>query len=152
MLKVNNGEGYWRLVKAQWFDRNESQGQHHILVNTLGQDGGRTADAPIQISWRDGYAIIRTEFRLVEDFAANYAMYALAPAYSAQPIDAPADRVENMGLGEIDEPQLAHHTSYGLTWRWTIAGTIITPIPEDMSTLVTFHKYQVPTSIYGCRN
>lgn len=122
------GEGYWRLVEARWFDHNESEGRHHILIDSLDANGQRQSGVPIEIRWRDGSATVESEEKVGEPFAANYAMYALAPAYSAQPVDdAPADRVEGMGLGEIKEPHLAFHTSYGLTWRWTIAGEALVP-------------------------
>jgi hypothetical protein len=57
-------------------------------------------------------------------------MYSIAPSYRARPNDdAPADAVDGMGLGEIDDPTHGHHTSYGLTWRWTIADGTATPTP-----------------------
>jgi|GEM_PF-700414 len=65
-------------------------------------------------------------------------MFSLAPAYAARPYDgAPADMVDGMGLGEIDAPDHAHHTSYGLIWQWTVVDapptvtptSTITPIP-----------------------
>ncbi len=133
---VEAGEGYWRLVTATWFDDNESQGRHHILLDALTANDERSVDLPIQILWSSGEASVRTEAKPGEAFAANYPMYALAPAYSAQPNDgAPADRVEGMGLGEIDEPHMAHHTSYGLTWRWTIAGPNATPTVTPTQTV-----------------
>ncbi|MCB0081913.1 MAG: hypothetical protein KDE47_13320 [Caldilineaceae bacterium] len=133
------GQGYWRLVEARWFNAQESEGRHHILIDVQDRDGQRLTAIPIDVRWRDGNAIVTTEEKTGEPFAANYAMYALAPAYSAQPADgAPADRVEGMGLGELAEPYLAHHTSYGLIWRWTIAGTsnstTITPTPAIEAT------------------
>lgn len=146
---VANGQGYWRLVKAEWFDRDESQGRHHILLDTVDQEGERTTNIPVRIRWNDGEAIVHTEAKPGEPFAANYPMYALAPAYSAAPADGiPSDRVENMGLGEIDEPHLAHHTSYGLTWRWTIAGEEETPIPTQTPTptaTATLIRTTIPT-------
>jgi hypothetical protein len=136
---VTAGQGYWRLVEAQWFDHQESQGRHHIFIDSLDAAGQRQSNVPIQIRWRDGDSLVQTEEKAGEPFAANYAMYALAPAYSAQPTDGkPADRVEGMGLGEITEPHLAHHTSYGLIWRWTIAeAVVVPPVTADPTLPVT---------------
>jgi hypothetical protein len=132
---VSTGEGYWRLVAARWFDHNESQGRHHILIDLLDADGQRQVGIPVRISWRDGESLVFTEEKRDEAFATNYAMYALAPAYGAAPHDgAPADRVEGMGLGNLTEPHLAHHTSYGLTWQWTIAGATPEPTPTATAT------------------
>jgi len=133
------GEGYWQLVEATWFDHRESQGRHHILLDSLDAEGQRQSGVPFEIRWGDGHARVKSEEKIGEPFAANYAMYALAPAYSVQPADgAPADRVGGMGLGEIDEPHLAHHTSYGLTWRWTIAGNELgLPVTPTLTPTVT---------------
>ena len=135
------GQGYWRLVEARWFNAQESEGRHHIFMDTLDSNEQRQSAVPIEIRWRDGNSVVVTEEKRGEPFAANFAMYALAPAYSARPAaDAPADSVEGMGLGEIAEPHLAYHTSYGLIWRWTIAGSeddeIATVTPPAESTPV----------------
>ena len=120
--QVQPGQGYWRLVKAVWFDKEESGGRHHIYVDVLSEAGERQVGAPVQVSWNDGATTIITEAKPGEAYAANFAMYALAPAYAAQPHDgATADAVTGMGLGDIEDPYHAVHTSYGLTWRWTLA-------------------------------
>ncbi|MEZ4681143.1 MAG: hypothetical protein R2932_43710 [Caldilineaceae bacterium] len=41
---VTAGQGYWRLVEAKWYDRNESQGRHHILLDILNSAGERQID------------------------------------------------------------------------------------------------------------
>lgn len=126
--QVRSGTGYWRLIKAVWFDANESQGRHHILVDTLGADSARQTGVPILVRWNDGVTMVTTEAKPGEAYSANFAMYSIAPSYSAQPEDgSPADRVEGMGLGEIADPTHGVHTSYGLTWQWTIASAAATP-------------------------
>lgn len=132
---VTPGQGYWRLVSARWYNHIEAGGRHHILVDTLNEAGNRQSAVAVQIGWRDGAAIVQTEQKTGEAFAANYPMYALAPAYHVFPATgAPADRVEGLGLGEINEPYLAYHTSYGLTWRWTIAAADATLVPTTTPT------------------
>ncbi len=147
---VAAGEGYWRLIEAKWFDHTESQGRHHILIDSLDANGQRQSGVPIEIRWNDGSTTIKSEEKAGEPFAANYAMYALAPAYSAQPADgAPADRIEGMGLGELAEPHLAFHTSYGLIWRWTIAGDELVPTVTPIPTVTVTAPITVTPPVTG---
>ena len=126
--QVAPGAGYWRLIKAVWFNSVESAGRHHILVDTLTMSGARQTDVPVLIRWAEGTTTVTTQAKTGEEFAADFPMFSIAPAYVAHPADgAPADQVEGMGMGEIDDPLRAHHTSYGLTWQWTTAGATITP-------------------------
>lgn len=127
---VTPGAGYWRLVRARWFDTAESAGRHHIFVDALNAEGTRQVGVPVQISWPASTPIppILTGEKPNEAYAADFAMYAIAPSYRAQIADgAPADGVDGMGLGEVDDPARGHHTSYGLTWQWVIAPLAETP-------------------------
>ncbi|MCB0156671.1 MAG: hypothetical protein KDD83_00960 [Caldilineaceae bacterium] len=129
---VTPGQGYWRLVRARWYNVDESQGRHHIFMDTLDAHGARITGVPLLVTWPDGVTTVASQAKPGEEYAADVAMYALAPAYAARPDDgAPADRVDGMGLGDIDDPAHAHHTSYGLVWQWSTApapGTL-TPVP-----------------------
>ncbi len=119
--QVSSGQGYWRLVKAAWYDEIESQGKHHIFVDTLDISGQRQIDVPILIV-NGGSFTITTEAKPGEPYAANFPMFARAPAYSANPDSgAPADHMTGMGLGDLEHPDWNIHTSYGLTWQWTVA-------------------------------
>ena len=128
--------GYWRLTEAVWFNREESGGRHHIYIEVLDQEGLRLLDVPIAIGWPGNNRVtILTERKEGEPYAADYPMFSLAPAYWARPdTNAPADSVHGMGLGEIDDPDNAHHTSYGLTWQWTAPSAPATPTPTATST------------------
>ncbi len=129
--QVSVGQGYWRLVKARWFNESESNGRHHIFVDTLDATGARQVDVTLLVAWNDGNATITTQAKPGEAYAADFGMAAVAPAYSAQPNDgAPADRVEGMGLGEIDDPNTGHLTSYGLTWQWTIVSSTTATVSQ----------------------
>ncbi len=119
--QVTSGQGYWRLTKAVWYDEVESQGKHHILIDVLDASGQRQAGVPVLIL-NGGSFTITTETKPDEPYAANFPMYVHAPAYSANPNSgAPADQVTGMGLGDLEHPHWKIHTSYGLTWQWTIA-------------------------------
>ena len=119
-------QGYWRLVSAHWLDPVESQGRHHIFVEILDKEGNRQTGVPIAITWNDGAFTIVSEAKPGEPWAANFPMFALAPAYAAQPQGAPADMVTGMGLGSLEDPNRGHHTSYGLTWQW-VEGEVAGP-------------------------
>ncbi len=83
--------------------------------------GQRQPGVPVIIV-NGGSFTITTETKPGEPYAADFPMYAVAPAYDAYPNNgAPADRVDGMGLGDLQHPTWPIHTSYGLTWRWTIA-------------------------------
>lgn len=108
--------GTWRLVAARWRNEAESGGRHHIYFDTVDADGKRVTGVQVRIAWNGGEAMITTEAKPGEPFAANFPMYAVAPAYSAQPAD--GDLVGGMGLGSIEQPAYAIHTSYELVWQW----------------------------------
>ena len=118
---VPSGQLYWRLIEAQWLNTAESAGCHHIFMDVLDEVGARKVGVPLLISWTTGSWTVSSQEKRSEPYAADYGMYAVAPAYDAQPNAAlPADRVEGMGLGEIDDPHHSHHTSYLLTWQLTV--------------------------------
>jgi hypothetical protein len=121
---VQPGQWYWRLIRARWYDEGEApfNGQHHIFVDTLDGAGARQVGVTVRFAWSGGYQDAMTEAKPGELYAANFPMYAVAPAYSAQPIGGgPADMVTGMGLGNIQHPTWTIHTSYLLVWRWTMA-------------------------------
>ena len=120
---VSPGQGYWRLVKALWFDEQEAQGRVNIFVDARSPENVRVVNVPIRFYWDAGEVIAFTQEKAGEDYAADFPMQSVAPAYGAKPHDGkPADEVWGMGLGSIEQPFHSIHTSYGLTWQWTIAG------------------------------
>ena len=120
------GEGYWRLVSGAWYDvgagPNASMGL--IYGDTLDAAGARRTGVSIRIRNLAGTTLqdLKTEAKPGELYAADFPMWLTAPAYSAQPLNAPADAVYNMGLGNLDGTNSSAATSYGLIWQWTIAG------------------------------
>lgn len=108
--------GVWRLIRARWLDEAESAGRHHIYIDTLDADGKRVTGVQVRIAWAGGEATVTTEAKPGEPYAANFPMFAIAPAYSAQA--AGGDLVGGMGLGSIEQPAYAIHTSYELIWQY----------------------------------
>ncbi len=149
--QVQPGEGYWRLAKGVWYAENEPPFamQHHIFMDTLDATDARQAGVPIRISSLDDttvFQVVTTELKPGELYAANFPMYAVAPAYRAQPADgAPADAVSGMGLGDIERPAWAIHTSYGFVWRWTIAPGPTATATETPTGTPTLEPTETPT-------
>ena len=125
--QVSPGQGYWRLVKGLWYDKDEMPfaGKHHLFVDARDDAGLRQAGVPIRVTSLDGsqaFATLTTEAKPSELYAADFPLFAVAPAYRAAPADGhPADAVSGMGLGSIVEPTLPVLTSYLFVWQWTIA-------------------------------
>jgi hypothetical protein len=139
------GQGYWRLIKGIWYGPEEPPfaGQHHIFVDALRPDGSRQPGVAFNVTNLDAtmvLATIVTELKPGDPYAANFPMYQLAPAYRTMPSDgSPADAVTNLGLGSIEYPYLAYHTSYGFVWQWTVAPAATetpTSTPTSTKTLV----------------
>lgn len=124
---VQPGQWYWRLAKGVWYAENEAPfaGQHHIFVDTRDAAGHRQPGVPLDVrSTHDGalFATIVTEQKPGDLYAANFPMYAVAPAYRVVPSDGnPADAVTGLGLGSIELPDWSIHTSYGFIWEWSEA-------------------------------
>ncbi|MBP9074744.1 MAG: PQQ-dependent sugar dehydrogenase, partial [Caldilineaceae bacterium] len=135
--KTTPGAPFWRLVKAVWYAENEAPmaGQHHIFVDTVDARGVRQTGVPVRIATFDDQTFITTlstEAKPGELYAANFPMNEKAPFYLAMPAvtGVPADGVTNMGYGSIEQPNYSIHTSYGLTWQWTLApGGAPSPTP-----------------------
>ncbi|MEM7125035.1 MAG: PQQ-dependent sugar dehydrogenase [Chloroflexota bacterium] len=130
------GSGYWKLIQGLWLDEEESEGRHHIYVDTLDVGGERQTDVPILVSWPDGSTPLLTEAKPGEPHAADFGMFSIAPAYAVVPNDGNlADSVDGLGMGTIEEPHLAVHTSYRFTWQWTIANSnaTVTSLPTTTS-------------------
>ena len=148
------GEGYWRLVSGVWYDvgagPNTSMGL--IYVDALDAAGVRKTGVSIRIRNLAGTTLqdLKTEAKPGELYAANFPMWLTSPAYSAQPLNAPADAVYDMGLGSLDGTNSTAATSYGLVWQWTIAGGASaspTPTPTRPSptpSAYVFSSFSVP--------
>ncbi len=125
--QVQPGQGYWRLVIGHWYDEGEPpfNGDHHTFVDALDAGGQRQTGVPIRVTSLDSsevFATLVTQAKPGELYAADFPMFAVAPAYRAVPFDGnPADAVTGMGLGSIARPDLPVLTSYLFVWRWTVA-------------------------------
>ena len=127
------------MVSGVWYDVGEGPNTTMglIYVDALDAAGMRQTGVSIRIRNLAGVTLqdLRTEAKPGEPYAANFIMGLTAPAYSAQPLNAPADAVYYMGLGSLDGSNSTAPTGYGLVWQWTIAGgASATPTPTPTPT------------------
>jgi CRP-like cAMP-binding protein len=114
------GQTYWRLAEVRWADEQEAGGKHHIYVEVLDQNGARVVGAPINITWADGAYTNVTEDKSPPDYAFNYQMYATGNAYNVKVDGKPSDVLVGAGLGDLERPRFAIHTSFFLTFRESV--------------------------------
>jgi hypothetical protein len=132
---VAPGQSYWRLVSGLWYDEQEAGGRHHTWVDLIDQEGNRMTGVPVRFYWNVGEVVRNTEAKPGEPYAADFDMYAVAPAYGAGPHDGrPVEGVWGMGLGSIELPFHTIHTSYKFVWQLTVyegtAEPTATPTPD----------------------
>jgi hypothetical protein len=127
------GEEYYKLVIARWYDVHEAQGKHHILVDVWDRDGRRASGVPVHLI-NGGDAVLYTEPKYGEPAAVGLPMYSAGHPYSVRVGDA-SDIVGGLGLGTIEQPDVAHHTSYFLVFQATLE-TLPPPLPGLTSDLM----------------
>lgn len=95
----------WRVVKVQWYDEAEADRvgpDHHILFDTLDEQGNRVTDLKIQVRWPSGFTDVRSEAKPGEIASANFPM--TPGEFSARVIsDLPSETVEGIRMG-VDTP------------------------------------------------
>jgi len=139
---VQPGQGYWRLVKGQWFDVGEPPfaGKRNIFVDTRDAADSRQTGVPLRVSSADDanfFATLITEAKPGEIYAADYPFYNIQP-HRVMPSDGnPADVVSGMRAGGISTPGEWIEASYLFVWRWVSPATATptaTPTPTPTAT------------------
>jgi hypothetical protein len=118
---VAPGQGYWRLVEALWADPEESAGLHHIFVDVVDASGERVVGQPVVVEWADGSVTLYIEDKPPPEYGANFPMgkESILGSHSVHVGGgAPSDRIAGLGLGTPEEPDIPHHTSFYLIFRW----------------------------------
>ena len=149
---VAPGQGYWRLVKAQYEDDgevlpgpcncSESGGNHHIFYKVLRADGTPIENQKCIADWPNPGPTNTVDVYTkgadpLDDYWGNFALaghpswcpYHLdgqgpQGIYGASVAGAPSDRVWGMDL------PCSHHVNFRFTWQWTVASTGA-PKPAD---------------------
>ena len=111
---VSPGQTYFRLIRAEWLNVQQSQGRHHIYVEVLNETGNRMVGQQVLVE-NGGLFDIYVQL----DKPANFAMYGVLCSYSAWVTELPSDKVLGMRLGTPEEPGMPHHTCFDLTFQRT---------------------------------
>jgi hypothetical protein len=111
------GEVTWRLVEAKWFDKEEAKGKTQVFVEVLDELGQRVVGQPVRWWWAQGMETKRSEEKPKHDYSLNFDMYNPAPSYSVEIADGVSDRVEGLGLGDLEAPEYNVHTAYRLVFQ-----------------------------------
>lgn len=120
--KVQAGQPYWRLLRAEFWDEKENQGKHHIFVNVLDEKGARIIGQEIVVKWPDEQITIVTEEKPAPEYSANYPLevnhyppWHTLGAFTVWVNGLPSDRVTGMGL-----PPKNRFVVYWLTFQRTV--------------------------------
>lgn len=119
--EAGEGQEYWRLVGARWYDQTESHlagGDHHIYVRILDVDG-----LPLQgvrfhvVEGGLSYDVIQDK-GTADNYRKDVPMWHMLGAYTVYVVEGglPSDRVEGMGMGNVDYPGYKLHTTFDLTF------------------------------------
>jgi LysM repeat protein len=113
-VTVSAGAKYWRLVKAEYQDPTQSDGNHHIYFSLIDANGKPVAFQRVAQGWAAGHEDAFTD----ESGRTTIAMWAsYAPdrgevgPYSAWVDGLPSDRVVGLGLPSN------LHVNFRLTWQ-----------------------------------
>lgn len=126
----------WRIVKVQWFDRQEVLGvgpDHHLLFDTLDEQGNRVTGVSIVVTWPTGAERVTSEAKPGERFSANFPMSPGQRAFSATVVNAmPSDRITGVGMGQDTEQGFnpGIHTSTFVVFQRLKRGVVAVPEPQ----------------------
>jgi hypothetical protein len=116
LIQLDLGGDLYKLQEVVWMDVVESKNLHHIYVDVVDEQGKRLAGEQVRVSWADGEAIITTEEKAGEPWSGNFGMFATMGSYAVTVVSpsGTSDSVAGLGLGTPSEPNVKHHTSFGL--------------------------------------
>lgn len=129
---LHAGEWYWRVVRGRWFDEQESGGRHHIYIDARSRDGVRQPGLRFEVHWPDGAAVVHTEVKPGEMWAANYPLSPSRNEFSVYP-PGPGETVTGIGMGAATPDggyNAGIHTSTGLAWELTQYAPEVQTPPE----------------------
>ncbi|MDQ7030255.1 MAG: cyclic nucleotide-binding domain-containing protein [Ardenticatenia bacterium] len=116
-VDVPSGQAYWRVIEVLWRDEQEAQGRHSVNVEVLDENGNRIVGQPVVFAWADGRTVSVTENKPFPEYATNFPMYAAGQAYSVWVDGLPSERVNGLGLGDIEERWRTVHVEYMIKFQ-----------------------------------
>lgn len=122
---VAPGQQFWRIVKAQWWNEQESQGRHHIYVEALDESGEPLSGIPARVDWPNGLTGVHTNGRSGFD-AGNFPMSKSLNEFSIDIGDGvPSEVLTGIGMGADGNSGV--HTSTGVVFQLTTMPAATTP-------------------------
>lgn len=102
---ASEGQSYWRLVKAEFWDEKHNQSKHHIYINVLDERGVRIIGQKVIVEWPDAKLILVTEDKPAPEYSANFPLdinhyppWGTLGAFTVWVDGLPSDKVAGMGL------------------------------------------------------
>jgi len=116
----------WRLVKADWQDETESNGQCAIFVKALDVNGNPLEGIGFDVARKGAVDIIKTK-GTVDGYYGNYTLYGSLGTYDVS-MSGLSDKVIGVGYGVEIPPHDPAPTSFRLIFQ-TKLGTETLPVP-----------------------
>jgi hypothetical protein len=123
----------WRIIRADYLDKEQADGKRNILVEVLDAYGQRQYDVPVDFWWADGDFITKTRPNDGYPWTCDYPMTATGNSYGCKIADGPSDSMFGFGLGTIEAPDYAIHVAFSIVFQRIISGTTTLP-PLDLRT------------------
>jgi WD40 repeat protein/heme exporter protein D len=116
LVQLDLGGDLYKLQEVVWMDVTESKNLHHIFIDVVDEQGQRLVGEQIRVSWADGETNLVTEEKPGEPWSANFGMFATLGSYAVTVVSASgtSDSVAGLGMGTPQQPNIKHHTSFGL--------------------------------------
>lgn len=119
--EVAHGTTYWQAIRVHHLTPEENQGRHHIFVDAVDEEGKRLYGVKVLISWDGGSEPLVIDKPITEP-GANLPMWKWQIC-SAEMLDMPSDRVENLRTDHPDEAagNTMFHHSFEIVFQRTVA-------------------------------
>ena len=104
-------------MEARWNDEVEAGGKHNIYVRLLDENGNLVSGETVVLEWPTGNSPIAHIPEEGKDYPVQFPMYAILGSYSVYVSGLPSDRIEGLGLGDIQRPNYKIHTCFYLTFK-----------------------------------
>lgn len=126
---VQPGQWYWRIESVIWEDESQSGGRHHIYLDMQNADSIRMVGSEARVVWADDSKVLVIEAKPGEEFGANFPMFAAGCSYMLQGLNLPTDRLNCLGLGDLEHRDWGIHVAYKVIMRKRQMAVAV-PLPQ----------------------
>jgi hypothetical protein len=154
VVEVNNA--LWKVKRVEWFNEQEADGvgpDHHILFDTIDENGNRLTGVKIKVIWSTGFTTVTSEAKVGERWSANFPM--TPGEFSAMVEGESSEMVRGIEMGQ-DTPggfNPGIHTSTEVVFQ-KVAPVQVQPEPEKIEPMNLSHPIREPnlrriTQLFG---